>query len=701
MKQKQLLKTLLAAVCLLVGTNAWGDDVYTEVYQRTSVEGTNQWASADVTDWGSVTDLAINASNYFGFANTASAARDASYTISAIEKNAKVKYVVEWYVQSTNGGYGVMYSYLKLGNLFIRVTDDWKNNDIGFSTDAGATYCSDLKTKETESWVRSGNLVTVTAILNTANNVVESMTVVMDGTTYTTTNLTTTSLSGANNKVIGLGNTSTRSGRSASLIKSITVSQCQQAVTEADYTINYQLNGTTVKTVAGTSVVGATITADVAVDATAEGYIGNHYLTIADEAPSITLTAGENVLNVPVRAPRTATVKVTKTVDGVAQTPAETIFTETDGKVCAWNYFYSMYVKDGENYYKADDVSKFGESGEFTENGQVIERTVAYVLDADAKIFVEAESANTNSSNNINYSGGKTGYVTGGNSYSLGTLPAGIYNLSVYLQDNGNRGIYLRSGSTTGTEIINLGTDKNSSAGVYNKNFTLTEETSLYVTGYTSNNTVNQCANIDYILVKAVPPVSATIGTYGYATFSSTNAVNVDVNGLEAYIVTGKNGSSITTKKITGDVAANTGLILKGNAGTYSLPVVTSSGTTYNKSSNPQNYLFACNGSFETVNAATTGTNYVLTVQEEKVVFAPIGTTPAPVKAGQAALWLQGESGPAKALALSFGDDVTGIEAVSTVEPQGAKTYYNLQGQRVSEPKQGIYVVDGKKVLVK
>ena len=195
--------------------------------------------------------------------------------------------------------------------------------------------------------------------------------------------------------------------------------------------------------------------------------------------------------------------------------------------------------------------------------------------------------------------------------------------------------------------------------------------------------------------------VKKPIGTYGYATFSSTNAVNVDVEGLEAYVVTGKNenGSSITTEKITGDVAANTGLILKGNAGTYSLPVVTS-GTTYDKSSEPKNYLFACDGTRSTVDAAEEGTNYVLSVQSDKVVFAPIGTTPAPVKAGQAALWLQ-ETGNAKALALSFGDDVTGIDAVSTVEPQGSKTYYNLQGQRVSEPKQGIYVVDGKKVLVK
>jgi len=89
----------------------------------------------------------------------------------------------------------------------------------------------------------------------------------------------------------------------------------------------------------------------------------------------------------------------------------------------------------------------------------------------------------------------------------------------------------------------------------------------------------------------------------------------------------------------------------------------------------------------------------VLTVQDEKVVFAPIINTPAAVKAGQAALWLP-ESAEAKALPLSFADDITGINEVGTIEPKVGKIYYNLQGQRVSEPKEGIYVVEGKKVLV-
>jgi len=148
-------------------------------------------------------------------------------------------------------------------------------------------------------------------------------------------------------------------------------------------------------------------------------------------------------------------------------------------------------------------------------------------------------------------------------------------------------------------------------------------------------------------------------------------------------------------------VAANTGLILKSNNGgaaNVTIPVTNETGEYYTTTTDPKNYLFAVNSDYN-LEKSDNGTFYVLTVQDEKVVFAPIINTPAAVKAGQAALWLP-ESAEAKALTLSFADDITGINEVGTIEPKAGKIYYNLQGQRVSEPKEGIYVVEGKKVLV-
>ena len=51
-----------------------------------------------------------------------------------------------------------------------------------------------------------------------------------------------------------------------------------------------------------------------------------------------------------------------------------------------------------------------------------------------------------------------------------------------------------------------------------------------------------------------------------------------------------------------------------------------------------------------------------------------------------------------------FGDDdTTGIEAVdiNTESANVAREYYNLNGQRVANPSKGLYIVNGKKVIIK
>jgi hypothetical protein len=49
--------------------------------------------------------------------------------------------------------------------------------------------------------------------------------------------------------------------------------------------------------------------------------------------------------------------------------------------------------------------------------------------------------------------------------------------------------------------------------------------------------------------------------------------------------------------------------------------------------------------------------------------------------------------------ALWFGDDVTAIETVKAEKANNE--YYNLAGQRVANPTKGLYIVNGKKVIIK
>lgn len=329
--------------------------------------------------------------------------------------------------------------------------------------------------------------------------------------------------------------------------------------------------------------------------------------------------------------------------------------------------------------------------------------TVTYTEEENSNVvfFSEAENltgikAFSDNYTQIRMSNGQGGYYESQTAFV--TLPAGVYTLTSATRQGKT---YFYSG-TVG-EGIEIGTVESSGSVVTTTSqlFTLTKETDIYTSvGSTS-------AYFDYVIIRRISDVTASISQYGYATFSSTSALDfTNVDNAKAYIVTGKNGNSITTQQVEGKVAANTGLILKSNDGgeaTVTIPVTTEEGTTYNTESDPKNYLFAV-GSDYPLAKSDDGTNYVLVVQSGKVVFAPIGDTSANVKKGQAALWLKAEGGEtsgAHVLTLSFGDDVTGINTVKGSASTVNGVYYNLNGQRVSEPKQGIYVVDGKKVLVK
>lgn len=192
--------------------------------------------------------------------------------------------------------------------------------------------------------------------------------------------------------------------------------------------------------------------------------------------------------------------------------------------------------------------------------------------------------------------------------------------------------------------------------------------------------------------------ITAKVSSYGYASFSSTYNLDFSaVEGLTAFIATGSDDNNVTLEEVD-DAQAGTGLVLKGAEGTYSIPVI-ASGTDHSAT----NKLWAIT-SDGTVGAANDAnyTNYVLASQGGKVVFAPVtGNNTAPVKAGQAALSLQTAGTGARALSISFDDEATGINTVESNTSIENDVIYNLRGQRVSQPTKGLYIVGGKKVMVK
>ena len=111
------------------------------------------------------------------------------------------------------------------------------------------------------------------------------------------------------------------------------------------------------------------------------------------------------------------------------------------------------------------------------------------------------------------------------------------------------------------------------------------------------------------------------------------------------------------------------------------------------------NKLIAVTKDNTVINKATDGTtNYVLSVKNDKAVFAYINNTPATLHKGQAYLNLEGEE---SAPYLGFGDEgTTGIVNVNR-ETITNNQYYTLDGRRVENPSNGVYIVNGKKVVIK
>jgi hypothetical protein len=190
---------------------------------------------------------------------------------------------------------------------------------------------------------------------------------------------------------------------------------------------------------------------------------------------------------------------------------------------------------------------------------------------------------------------------------------------------------------------------------------------------------------------------TATIGSYGWATFSNSAATDfTNLAGVvDAYAVTGASGAAITTSAVT-TAAANTGLLLKANAGTYAIPLV-SSGTDLSGS----NLLKAGPATVNYNDGA--GYNYVLGVNAgvaafQKIVSGTNGTVTVP--AGKAYLALTASPG-APVLDITIDGISTGIDTAREVQQTGDGIFYNLAGQRVAQPTKGLYIVNGKKIIIK
>ena len=256
---------------------------------------------------------------------------------------------------------------------------------------------------------------------------------------------------------------------------------------------------------------------------------------------------------------------------------------------------------------------------------------------------------------------------------------------------NSQQTFYVKEGSDavlTLTPIDGFMVDKvmvngeDRTAGVVNGQLTL------------SNVTANLTVSVSFGVAGEFTKV--TIGADKITTFCAAGDVDFTTLNLKAYTGGGFNRQTgVLTMMRVYDVPAGTGLLLKGEPGTYFVPYSQS----YSVYSNLlKGVIVATN-----VNATEDGyVNYVLNNGNQGVGFYKVGTAGANLEAGRAYLRIPAETATSRsALKLCF-DDEDEVTAISDVERQDAgSAVYDLQGRRVEQPQRGLYIRGGKKVIIK
>ena len=200
---------------------------------------------------------------------------------------------------------------------------------------------------------------------------------------------------------------------------------------------------------------------------------------------------------------------------------------------------------------------------------------------------------------------------------------------------------------------------------------------SCYATNSTTGNTPyifrrNQATSFDI-----------EVGSTGWRTLVSAHDVASLPSGLKAYTVTESSSASVKLTEVT-EIAKDTPYLLEGDADTYTLTISSDAVTA------PTDNLLR-------ISNATTGNGvYVLAKDGDNVGFYK--WTGGYIGAGRVYLPAPA-AGARQFLAFSFGES-TGITA-NKREAISNNEYYNLNGQRVAQPTKGLYIVNGKKFIVK
>ena len=338
----------------------------------------------------------------------------------------------------------------------------------------------------------------------------------------------------------------------------------------------------------------------------------------------------------------------------------------------------NIYITKGEN----STITKVVLTGEIAPTSETELLDAAWTASWTAKTFAAQGGAKIGDVIRFSYS------APGGWSYFQFNILDAYGNTDAFVNTNTNVGTSIATAAdlTFDFEITNLSDMQkiqNEGFGIKGDNFML--------------NSVKLLTYAD-----SYDAVSVTIGADELATFSCSKNLDFTDTGIKAYYA-----SAVAEGTVTMTETATTwnycGYILKGSAGTYTVKVVDDEHASY-----PSATYLKGQVSAGTVAASTAGTYHYIF---DKNASSQIGffklTADYNLDANMAYLETAEDIAPTPGacVALIFDDgETTSISEKLKVRSEKNATVtdcYDLMGRKVAQPTRGLYIVNGKKVVIK
>lgn len=354
------------------------------------------------------------------------------------------------------------------------------------------------------------------------------------------------------------------------------------------------------------------------------------------------------------------------------------------------DYVYPKYLTDdtGKVTYVCD-ANTFSGSVSPMEAGTTDVKYSAYKGTA---YFIEAEDVINSKAKmeSANYSSGAAmrGFNT---NMDLFTVPeTGVYRLSYAVCSNNvndPRQFFVSAGDEEiVNKVVNWSVNKVTTDGTITEAaMTFNEGTVIKAKG-SDNNII-----LDYILLEKVTSEDVAVSAVKFATY--VPVINVvapaDVKVYTAKVNEAKSAVVLTEVPANSVIAKGTPVLVGAEAGSYTFEASAGEAATVE------------NNDLKAATADTKGdgsTIYALVEQDGEAVFAPLKDGVA-VSVGHAYLVLP-EASATRFYSIQFGGETTGINEVNAAaKADGA--YYTLQGVKTSKAAKGIYIHNGKKVVIK